>query len=69
MATISIDLTAPHVARAQTAFGRRLNLAGDATQAQIKAELAAFIVAVVKDYEAGESYKSAVAGTAAVTPT
>lgn len=51
MATLTITTTGPQDARAVVAFGRKLNLGRNATAAEIKADVIAYIRAVVSDQE------------------
>ena len=51
MATLTITTTAAQDARIVAAFGKYLGLPGNATAAQVKAEVAAFIRLKVLEYE------------------
>ena len=51
MATMTITTTAGEDARLVVAFGAKLGLAGNANAAQIKADVIAYVRAVVSDQE------------------
>lgn len=51
MATLTITTTAAQDTRIVVAFGARLQLGGNASAAQVKAELINFIRGVVQNYE------------------
>ena len=51
MATITLTTEATNAARVAAAFGLKLGLPGNASVAQIKADLMAYVAAVVEDQE------------------
>lgn len=51
MSTLTITTTGAQDARIVVAFGARLGLGGNATAAQVKAEVINFIRGVVQNYE------------------
>jgi DNA-binding transcriptional regulator LsrR (DeoR family) len=69
MATTTFITTGAEDARIVVAFGKYLNLPGNATQAQVKAAIREFIVNVVKTYEQQAAVDAAVAGVGTINPT
>ena len=75
MATHTITTTVPQDARANAAFGNRLqtrdagNSRRDATQAEIKADLLRYFTSVVIDDEQAVSSRNAVNSVLPFTPT
>lgn len=51
MAVLTITTTAPQAQRVATAFGARLNLGRDATNAEVKTEVVNIIRGIVQGYE------------------
>lgn len=58
MATTTITTTAPEDARLGPAFGAYLGLPGNASVAQVKGAVVAFMQQVVKQYEAEQLAKT-----------
>jgi hypothetical protein len=69
MATLTITTTAPQDARIVAAFGAKLGLAGDASAAQVKADVIAYITGVVRSYEVESAYRTAISGNTPIAPT
>lgn len=69
MATLTITTTAQQDARIVVAFGHYLGLPSDATAAQIKADVIAYIVNVVRQDEQRIAAAAAAAAVTAITPT
>ena len=69
MATLTITTTAPQDARIVAAFGKRLNLGRDATLAEVKQQVIAFITNAVQEQETGTAVAAALAGVTTVVPT
>ena len=75
MGTYTITTTVPQDARANAAFGNRLqardagNARRDATNAEIKAELLRYFTSIVIDDESAVSARNAVANVLPFTPT
>ena len=75
MGTYTITTTVPEDARANAAFGNRLqsrdagNARRDATQAEIKADLLRYFLSVVLDDERSVSARNAMANVLPFTPT
>ncbi len=70
MATTTITTTAAQDARIAPAVGARLGLdvPRNATQAEVKAHLVAYLTGIVRDYEAQQSI-AAIVPAAPITPT
>jgi hypothetical protein len=60
MPTQTITTTAPQAQRVATAFGAKLNLGRDATAAEVKADVIAYMRNVVINYEREEAQKQIV---------
>lgn len=58
MATVTINTTAPDDARLAPAFGAKLGLPGNASTAQVKADLIAYMAKVVQDYEREQAIRA-----------
>lgn len=69
MATLTITTTGAQDARIVAAFGKYLNLSGDASAAQVKAAVIEFIVDTVKLYERKVAADSAANAVTPITPT
>lgn len=69
MATLTITTTAPQDVRIVAAFGKRLGLGRDATGAEVKAAVVAWLVAAVRDQEVSDAYTAAVSGNTPIVPT
>ena len=69
MATTTINTTGPEDARLIVAFGRRLRLGRNATQAEIVADLRRYLTSVVLDEERQVAAESAIAAVAPIVPT
>ena len=65
MATLTINTTAPQDARIVEAFGSKLGLPGNASGAEVKADIVQYIKSVVHGYE---TQQAAVAAADGVTP-
>ena len=65
MAVLTITTTGAQDARIAPAFGAKLGLVGNATGAQIKADLIAYVKGVVQGYE---TQQAAVAAANSVVP-
>lgn len=65
MPTLTITTTTQQDARIVAAFGSKLGLTGNATGAQVKADIIAYIKGVVHGYE---TQQAAVTAANAVTP-
>ena len=62
MAVLTITTTAAQAQRVATAFGSRLSLGRDATNAEVKAEVINMVRAIVLGYESDQA-KAALADT------
>lgn len=67
MGTLTITTTAPQDARIVAAFGARIGKVGNATAAEVKAEVIRMIKEVVDTYEADQNARAFT--PAAFTPT
>lgn len=69
MATITINTQASHDTRIATAFGAKLGLPGNASAAQIKADVVQYIRNTVLAYEKEQARIAALGGVTPVTIT
>ena len=65
MATLTINTTGAQDARLVVAFGAKLGLPGNASGAEVKADIVAYIKGVVHSYE---TQQAAIAAADGVTP-
>jgi len=65
MATLTINTTGAQDSRIVAAFGAKLGLPGDASAAQVKADLIGYLKGVVQSYE---TQQAAIAAADAVVP-
>ncbi len=64
----TITTTTQEDLRIATAFGSKLGLSGNATAAQVKADIVAYVTTVVIDYEYQNNRAAALATTVITTP-
>lgn len=69
MATLTINTTSTEDARIAKAFGRYLTLGRNATAAEVKAAIAAFIKTVVRDSERQDAIEAEQTGFIDIAPT
>ncbi len=69
MATLTITTTGAQDSRIVTAFGHKLFLGRDATPAEVKTAVIAYIVGVVREDESNVAAASAIAAVNPIAPT